>query len=188
MSLKRIKDSILTDAKKEAERIIEDAKERFREKTRYEKSKIEEGLKETYTRLGKKFEEDKKRELIEQRTNYRMELLRIKNNIIEEIFKKAEERFISDEQYWRSIKKWLKDINETGQILVNTRDSKRFKSEFVNKISKKGNLVVDKKHIDIKGGFILKTARFETDRTLDTILGNLRIELEPLIAEKLFGE
>ncbi|MFQ5714800.1 MAG: V-type ATP synthase subunit E [Candidatus Scalinduaceae bacterium] len=188
MSLKRIKNSILTDAKKEAERIIEDAKERLQERVRDEKSKIEEGLKEKYTRLGKKLEEDKKRELIEQRTNCRMELLGIKNNTIEEIFKKAEEKFISDEQYWRSMEKWLKGINETGRILVSTRDSKRFNSEFINKISKKDNLVVDKKHIDIKGGFILKTGRFEIDRTLDTILGNLRIELEPLIAEKLFVE
>jgi vacuolar-type H+-ATPase subunit E/Vma4 len=188
MSLKRIKESILADAKKEAERIIEDAKERFQEKARYEKSKIEEGFSGKYTRLGKKLEEDKKRELIEQRTNYRMELLRIKNNIIEEIFKKTEERFVSDEQYWRSMEKWLKDINETGQILVNTRDSKRFNSGFVNNISKKDNLVLDKKPIDIKGGFILKTGRFEIDHTLDTILGNLRIELEPLIAKELFGE
>ncbi|MBO1224164.1 MAG: V-type ATP synthase subunit E [Candidatus Scalindua sediminis] len=188
MSLKRIKNSILTDAKKEAERIVEDAKERLQEKVRDEKSKIEEGLKEKYTRLGKKLEEDKKRELIEQRTNYRMGLLGIKNNIIEEIFKKAEEKFISDEQYWRSMEKWLKDINDAGQILVNTRDSKRFNSEFINKNSKKDNLVLDKKNIDIKGGFILRTARFEIDHTLDTILSNLRIELAPLIARELFSE
>jgi vacuolar-type H+-ATPase subunit E/Vma4 len=117
MSLKRIKNSILTDARKEAERIVEDAKERLQEKVRDEKSKIEEGLKEKYT-----------------------------------------------------------------------RDSKRFNSEFINKNSKKDNLVLDKKNIDIKGGFILRTARFEIDHTLDTILSNLRIELAPLIASELFSE
>lgn len=188
MSLKRIKDSILTDAKEEAEAIIKDAKERLQERLSYERSRIEECLKEKYARLSKKLEDDKKREITVQRTNYRMELLMIKNRIIEEIFKKAEERFISDEQYWRTMEKWLGAIKESGRIFVNEKDSRRFNQEFVSKVSKKEGLVVDKEHIDIKGGFILKTARFELDRTLDTILLNLRYEMSPLIAKELFAE
>jgi vacuolar-type H+-ATPase subunit E/Vma4 len=188
MSLKRIKETILSDAKKEAEGIIEDAKERFQEKIIREKSKIEEGLREKYTRLGKKLEEEKNRELIQRRTNYKMELLNIKNNIIEEVFEKAADKFIMSEDYVRTMERWLKNIDSPGHILVNTRDSRWFNSEFISKTSNKDNLVVDKKNIDIKGGFILKTARFEIDHTLDSILDNLRTELTPLIAKKLFSE
>jgi V/A-type H+/Na+-transporting ATPase subunit E len=186
MSLKRIKDSILTDAKKEAEGIIKDAKERLQERVSYERSKIEECLREKYTSLSKRIEEDKKRALTEQRTNYGMELLRVKNNIIEEIFKKAEEKFISEEQYWPIMEKWLGDIKESGRVFVNEKDSRRFNEGFVSRISKKDGFVVDQNHIDIKGGFILKTDRYELDRTLDTILLNLRDEMSPLIAKELF--
>ncbi len=200
MSLNRIKDTILSDARKEAERIIKEADECIREKLIHEKTKIEEALREKYIKLNKKLEEGKNMELTKQRTNYRMELLGIKNNIIEEIFKKAVDKFISDEEYWCTMKRWLKDINETGRIFVNARDSSRLNQEFINKISRENELtrpnkhserdglVVDKKNIDVKGGFILKAVRFEIDRTLDTILSNLRVELTPLIAKKMFGE
>ncbi|MFQ5965248.1 MAG: V-type ATP synthase subunit E [Candidatus Scalinduaceae bacterium] len=188
MSLERIKDSILNDAKKEAEIIIKDAKERFQEKIIQERDKIEEGFKEKYLKLSKKLKEDKNRKLIKQATNYKMELLHIKNNIIEEVFKKAADKFMSDEEYWRAMEKWLKDINEPGRIFVNVKDSRRLKQELINRILKNDEIVMDNNNIDTKGGFVFKTARFEIDHTMDTILSNLRTELTPLIAKELFGD
>lgn len=195
MSLQRIKESILNETNKEAEKIIEEAKERFNENVINEKTRIEEAFNEKYAIFSKQLEEDKKRGLSIQRTNYNMELLGIKNNMIEGVFKKAVDKFISDEEYWNTMEKWLRDINESVRIFMNARDSKRLDQEFINRIKKENkhtgqdvDLIVDEKNIDIKGGFILKTAKYEIDRTLDTILCNLRTEIAPLMARELFGE
>ena len=188
MSLERIKDTIISDARKEVESIIENAKERLREMIVREKIKLEELLEEKYAKVSKKLEEDKNRELTSQRTNYKMKILDIKNNMIEDVFEKASDKFVSNnEEYKRIMERWFQGINGPGCIHVNSRDFVHINQGIIGKNLKKNKLEVDREVIDIKGGFILKTAKYEVDHTLDSILGNLRIELTPIIARELFG-
>ena len=195
MSLQKIKDTILSDAKKDAEKIINEARVRVQGKLIQEKTKTEEALNEKYTRVEKTLEDEKNRELSIQCTNHRMEILRLKNSIIGKVFARAVDKFISDKEYWNAMKKWLKEVDEPGRIFVNSRDLDSINQELFNKSTEedelKGlntDLVVEKVSINIKGGFILKTSKYEIDRTLDSILSNLKTEIAPLIARELFEE
>ncbi len=195
MSLQKIKDTILSDAKKDAGKIIEEARVRVQEKLNYKKTKTEEALNEKYARFEKTLEDEINRELSIQCTNHRMEVLRLKNSIIGKVFARAVDKFISDKEYWNTMKKWLRDVDEPGRIFVNSRDLDRINQELFNREAEEdefknldADLVVEKKSINIKGGFILKTTKYEIDRTLDTILSNLKTEIAPLIAKELFVE
>lgn len=188
MSLKRINISVLDDAKKEAEKILKEAKELLRKRVLKKKNEIMNNLEERYKTISDKQEKERDGHLTEQRTKHKMELLKMKNRILEEIFTKAAEKFVSDKCYWPVMEKWLKAVNEPGSIYVNARDLKRFKVEFLDKTTNKDIWVLETKSIDITGGFILKTEKFEIDNSLDTILINLKQELTPSIAERLFGK
>lgn len=188
MSLKRIKDSILNDAKNEAEELIKVTENDFQKKIENEKINIEEFFKKKFIKTKKELEEEINRKLTEQRINYKMEILDLKNRVIENVFNSAVNKFISDEKYFKTMEMWLKDIKEPCVIFMNARDSKWFKNIFVKKLSGNDEIKLNNENIDIKGGFILKTDRFEIDHSLEHVLSNLKLELSPLIVSKLFPE
>lgn len=194
MSLQKIKDTILSDAKKDAGKIIEEARERVLAKLIQEKTKAEETLNEKYAIFEKTLEDEMNRALSMQRTDHKMDVLRIKNSMIEEVFTRAVDKFISDNEYWNAMKRWLRSVSGPGRIFVNARDQDRINKELFNSEAGedglKGHndgLVVEKESANIKGGFILKTPKYEIDHTLETIMSSLKTEIAPLIARELFA-
>jgi V/A-type H+-transporting ATPase subunit E len=187
MSLNRIKDAILNEAKKEADELIKAAQNNFQKTTEEERVKREESFKKRLTKIQDELEREKEKNIIELRINYKMKLLATKNKVIEEIFTKALDKFITCEEYLQIMEVWIKRINEPSVIFMNSHDLKIFNQEYLNKILKNDEVVLNKESININGGFIVETDRYEIDHTIESILNNLEQELAPLISNKLFS-
>ena len=186
MSLNRIKEAILNEAKKEADEIIRTAENNSQKITEEERIKIEESFKEKLIELKRELEEEKNRKIIELRINCKMELLTAKNKAIENIFNAALNKFLNGERYLRIMEEWIKKIKEPCVIFLNSKDIETFNQEFLNKTLKNDKVTLSKEPINIKGGFVVKTDRYEINHTIDAILNNLKLELTPLISNKLF--
>ncbi|OHB82819.1 MAG: hypothetical protein A3J73_03220 [Planctomycetes bacterium RIFCSPHIGHO2_02_FULL_38_41] len=185
MSIERIRDHIIKNAQKEAEQVINTAKEHLHKKVNEAKLSIEKEYETMLLDEEKRLKEDMQNALITLGSNYKMSLLEIKNNIIDNVMQDAINHIqsLSDNEYLVLIRSWIGNIADGtgGELLVDARDLKRMTGAFIDGINKerKEKIVLGVRLLDIKGGFILKTQYYEIDYTLDSIIKNLRTALTP---------
>lgn len=191
MSIERIRNYIIENAQKEAEQIIKTAEEQFRNEIESTKLTLEKKYQEMLQSDEKHLREDMKRYLGKFKSDCKMELLEVKNKVIDSVLERAVIRIQSlpDNNYLTLIGKWLTKIPDhlEGELSLNTRDLKRINNAFIDDINKgrKARIRLNTTAIDIKGGFIVKTKHYEIDYALDTIVKNLRTTLIPKLNNML---
>jgi len=191
MSIERIRNYIIENAKKEAAQLIKTAEEQFRNETESAKRTLEKKYQEMLQADEKRLMEDMKRFLGKFKSDCKMELLEVKNKVIDSVLERAISRIQSlpDNDYLTLMGRWLTNIPDhiEGQLLVNARDLKRINNAFIDDINKgrKARISLNTTAIDIKGGFIVKTKHYEIDYALDTIVKNLRTTLIPKLNDML---
>ena len=191
MSIERIRNYIIENARKEADQIIKTAEEQFRNETESAKLSLGKEYQEMLRADEAHLREDMKRFLGKLKSDCKMELLELKNKLIDDVLDRAISRIQSlpDEDYLTLTGKWLANVTDhlDGELFVNARDLKRITSAFIDDINKgrKARISLNATTIDIKGGFILKTKHYEIDYTLDTLVKNLRTTLIPKLNDML---
>ena len=183
MSIERIRNYIIETAQKEAEQLIKTAEEQFSNETKAAKLSLEKKYQEMLQADEKHLREDMKRYLGKLKSDCKMELLEVKNKVIDSVLDRAISRIQSlpDNDYLTLMGRWLTNIPDhlEGELSLNTRDLKRINNAFIDDINKsrKARISLNTTAIDIKGGFIVKTKHYEIDYALDTIVKNLRTTL-----------
>ena len=191
MSIERIRNYIIENAKKEAEQLIKTAEEQFRNETVSAKLSLEKKYQEMLQADEEHLREDMKRFLGKFKSDYKMELLEVKNRVIDSVLESAISRIQSlpDDEYLALIGKWLAKATDNleGELFVSVADLKRIPSNFIDDLnrSRKAKVCLSKIAVDVKGGFILKTRNYEIDYSLDTIVENLRTALIPKLNDML---
>jgi len=191
MSIERIRNYIIENAKKEAEQLIKTAEEQFRNETVSAKLSLEKKYQEMLQADEEHLREDMKRFLGKFKSDYKMELLEVKNKVIDSVLESAISRIQSlpDDEYLALIGKWLAKATDNleGELFVSVADLKRIPSNFIDDLnrSRKAKVCLSKIAVDVKGGFILKTRNYEIDYSLDTIVENLRTALIPKLNDML---
>lgn len=194
MSLEKIRKKILEEAKAEAGQIIREAEEKAglarEEARRNAEARYKAEIENTKAALA--FEEE--RVLTEYKANTSAEVLRLKNQLIDEVFDKAIERIVKleDKKYLEIIARYLVE-NLTlgvGTLIIGQKDHGRITQDWVNTLLKKA----DKEDLrlkivtspDIQGGFILQGEKAEIDCSLRQIIIDKKEELKPEISRVLF--
>ena len=191
MSIERIRNHIIENAQKEAEQLIKTAEEQFRNVTVSVKLSLGKEYQEMLQADEKYIRADMERFLGRLKSDCKMELLEVKNRVIDGVMERAICRIQSlpDDEYLALIGKWLAKApdNLEGELSLNTRDLKRMTNAFIDDINKgrKARISLNTTAIDIKGGFIVKTKHYEIDYALDTIVKNLRTTLIPKLNDML---
>ena len=130
MSIERIRNYIIENAQKEAEKIIKTAEKQFRNETESAKRTLEKKYQEMLQAGEKHFREDMKRFLGKFKSDCKMELLEVKNRVIDGVLERAIGRIQSlpDNDYLILIGKWLAKIPDhlEGELSLNTRDLKEY--------------------------------------------------------------
>jgi len=195
MNAEQVTGKILSDARGEAEKILQQANE----KKLTEQAELDESLaryNEQTQILARKAAEDKKRQMLsEARMDIAKQYLAQKRKIIDEVFEQAGRKLaeLPDEQYRQLMAKLMMDAVETGdeEIIVD-KNEKRINHEFVKQLNRKlgpgfkGNLRLSGQREDIGGGFILKRGKVRTNASISVLLEQVRSELETEVAKKLF--
>ena len=194
MSLDKIRDAVINKAQKEKEEIIARAKAVSELDVLAARKAIMEGIERRLGGIEAEFREEIKRQTASLNREHRLRLLEMKNRIIDDIFIRAIDKVINlpDDKYlaWME-RRFLKiDRKLPGKLCVNARDLKRIDHLFMDRINsgrQEGSRIdLNQDPIDIKGGFVFRTNKFEIDQTLDTIMVDLERELAPMIAKELF--
>ncbi len=193
----RIVQRILAEARTRAEAIVSEAKEKaarmISEAEKTAGSQQKRALERTHTQI----EEQKQRILGAAQLEIRKNLLKAKQDIIEDVFKRAlhELSDLNQESYFQLLGKMLLVAVEEGDetVILSPRDKQRIPAEFWEEINrslkkegKKGALVPAEETRDIPGGFILQAKGVEINSSFSALLEMHREELEPAVAALLF--
>ncbi|MEW6382325.1 MAG: V-type ATP synthase subunit E [bacterium] len=194
MSLEKIRQKILEEAEAQASRIIREAEEKVRmareEAGRNAEARYKAEIENEKTALA--LEEE--RLLTEYRANTSAEVLRLKNQLIDEVFDKAIERILQleDRKYLDIIARYLAENLTFGvdTLIISQKDHGRITQDWVNALLKKTRkeglrLKIVTSH-DIQGGFILRGEKAEIDCSLQQIIADKKEELKPEISRVLF--
>ncbi len=125
------------------------------------------------------------------------EVLRTKQSLIDEAFRKALEKLCSfpDNEYQKLLEQMIVDAagKEGGEILLSEKDLKRIDGNFLYNINRRlaglgkgGQLTLSGQAINTAGGFILKSGDMEINSTFEIVFGMLRTELEGEVVRILF--
>jgi len=196
MEAQQVIDKILSDAKAEAARILQQA----RQKEADEQASLDRELGEytnTTQQLAEKAAEEEKAHLL---AAARMEIAKLhlaeKRKILDEVFDQARSRIqnMPDGDYRSLMKKLMLEAVETGdeQVVVG-RNENRIDMEFIKDVNRelgpgfKGNLSLVQDERDTGGGFILRRGKIKTNVSIDVLLDQARKSLEIELARDLFG-
>lgn len=193
----RIVRRILTEARTEADAVMEETSRQSEDMLEAAAEEAEEKRRQIIAQGKKEAEEQRRRILGVAQLDARKEMLAAKQAIITESFNRALETLsnLDEEEYFSLIKEFLLSMVDSGSELVifSARDQERMPpgllkeiNKALKKAGKKGALSLSGEKRDILGGFILQADGIEINCSFESLLESRRDELEPAVAGILF--
>ncbi len=196
MAAENVIEKILADARAEAEKI----KEQAREREAAEQAKLDEQLsrfqEQTQALATKAAEDERSHILAAARMDIAKAYLAEKTKILQEVFEEARRRLESlpEQEYHDLMVRLMAEAADTGdeEVLVG-RDETRINQDLVNRVNQqlaaggKGHLKLSGEKAHITGGFILRRGRIKTNVSYDVLLDRARQDLVIQLAKELFA-
>jgi V/A-type H+-transporting ATPase subunit E len=195
----KLKQKILSDAEAEARKIIEEGEAEARGIIDEARAEAEKATRQYRERAEADAAEHIRRQTSLRELEARKAVLAEKGRLIEEVYDKVLESLREKDRSggYKLTRDLLMKAVETGteEIIVAPEDRKAIDRQFLDglnaelvKAGKKGEVKLSEETRDIRGGFILKRGRVESNSSLDTLLTMLRDDVETRVAGILFGE
>ena len=195
MGLEKIREAVLSDAGKEAGRIVENAKKRAGSLLTAGKEEIDREMERFYQSRTAAIEDEFNRKLIRFKGIANKQVLEKRNLLLRSLFQKAREEILNwpDDRYGEFMGGLLeKAAGESGgKLRVHSGEQQRF-AGILSGVNKGRNpearIVLDETDwLHEPGGFVFIGEDYEIDQTLGTILKDIEEEAMPSIAGELFS-
>jgi len=195
----RIKNKILEDAKSRAEAIVEQANREAEEILAAADETARRNTEEALKAAEAESAEVYRRMIAVAGLEGRKEILRAKQEVVDNAFRLAMEKIITmpDAEYQELLENMIVNAASSGngEILLSKRDIGRIDSRFTDNINEKlknsgktGSLSLAKETVSAAGGFVLRYGQVEINGTLEILFGMLRPQLESEVVKTLFNE
>lgn len=199
MALEDILRKIEEDAKREADKILSEARERAEEILQTAKLEAKQTKENLLKEAHREAQTHKSRLISMAQLDMRKEILQEKQNLIDQAFQKALKRLteMEDEEYRELIREMLKGVVEHGdeEIILSERDKSRISQGFIQALNKElesegklGKLTIAEETGDFSGGFILRRGKIELNNSFDALLQSAKGEMRTELSRILFGE
>ncbi|MFH1218650.1 MAG: V-type ATP synthase subunit E [Candidatus Peregrinibacteria bacterium] len=181
---------ILAKIEKESDSKIEDLKKEFEKKKKALENECATRQKEIDERMHQRIEENSKKLLEKAETLAEREsknkLLKAKHEIIEQALLGAIDALAESSDYVKILTTMLKNSDmDDDTVVVPAKDKEEETKKAIKESGKK--YFLSDKSTQIKGGFILKTAKVEVDNSFETlILSQMKEDLEINLHKSLF--
>ncbi len=199
MALEGILEKIAKGAEENASAIREEGRLKRQEILSEAESLARQASERILREANEKAELEKRRASVSAELERRREVLKKKQELIEECFQAALDELVNlpQEEYRALVRTMLLNLVSTGEevVSVSPDDERKLGDDFIatindvlRKMNKKGDLKVQADSPAIRGGFILRTVDVEVDCSFGTLLAQLREELQSDVAKILFGD
>lgn len=192
--MERIRESILAEARTQAEAIIKEAEDKVKEMEIQAEKRAEELTKNRLERAEVEAQEAQKRMLSMAELELKKQSLEAKQSIIDQAFDKALVKLnnLPDEKYAAMIVSALGSVGIKGgeELIVPPQDREKFQKGLLKKINDKlgFELKLSDEDRGIQGGFIVKVDGVEINNSFETLLRMEREKVESEIADILFQQ
>jgi len=195
MGMEKVETAVLNEAKAETVKIVENARKKSEEligKARVENEKfMEDSIRHEEIAAAR----ETARQLGLARQEGRLEILKAKNELIDDVFNKAMSIMSSmpEKEYSDIIEKWLLDLAPEigGVIRINPKDTGLFSKGFLDNVNGKrqpqGKFTGVEPDEKISGGFIVDGESFSADCTFEKKFDEFRKSNSGDIAKELFN-
>lgn len=184
MTIERIERHILEKARAEADRMLREARDAAQARIGEARERHARQLQGQVAALKEDLARHHQQELAKLRTEERAELLRIKTDIIDRVFDAAGTRLAQDDRYLHWLRRKLEAARGvSGSLLCRAEDT-----ELVARLLKetgRQDLSVSHETVRIRGGWFLRTDKYDLDLTLDAELASLREVVLPELARRI---
>lgn len=192
--MERIRESILAEARTQAEAIIKEAEDKVKEMEIQAEKRAEELTKNRLERAEVEAQEAQKRMLSMAELELKKQSLEAKQSIIDQAFDKALVKLnnLPEEKYAAMIVTALGSVGIKGgeELIVPPQDREKFQKGLLKKINDKlgFELKLSDEDRGIQGGFIVKVDGVEINNSFETLLRMEREKVESEIADILFQQ
>jgi len=196
MNAEQVVNKILSEAQQQAAAIAQEAQQKNEAVKRQFEQELSACRAET-DRLAKEAAEDKRlRMLAAARMNNNRALLAAKVELLNEVFKRAEQRVVQmpDDAYQALMSKLMIAAVQTGdEEVIIGKNERRINDDLIKQVNRqlgtgfKGNLRLSDKRADIKGGFILSRGKVQMNASVEVLIERLRETMETELAAELFA-
>lgn len=196
MGAEEVTEKILADAKAEAEKIKQQAKEKNLAEQAKNTEQLNEYKKQTKALAEKAAKEEKLHLLAAARMDIAKKLLTEKRKILDEVFEQAKTQLqnLPDEQYRQLTAGLMLKAVETGdEEVIIDKNERRIDQELIRQVNlrlgpdRKGNLKLSNERQNLGAGFILRRGKMKNNASLDVLLTGAREKLEIELAKELFS-
>lgn len=202
MSVENIVSKIIKDAEEKAKTIIDEYRKEAEALSNKRKIELEKERAEIKKKIELEAENHKKRKLQMANLDARKEILLVNQNIINDFFKKLEEKFLSmsEKEYLSFLeKKLIQSIDENNEYefvagkLYKESITQDFLDKINEKLKKEKNLTgvsirLSSETGEFKAGFILRTGKIQINNTIAYLIKELRENVDTTLKEILFKE
>lgn len=184
MSIKSILERILSDAEKEAYKIIKKAEDEANSIIEKEKQEAEEYFKNRLMEIEQHYKREKERAILNTRLEVRKNILGAKQRWMDRAFNEAFEKLKNEtlEEYSNHIKSMLGTITDVkdGELSFGKKGDDNFLKKLVDEINRreKTNFKLMKNRENFDWGFILRKGKVETNFSLESLFTYSRPEIE----------
>ena len=194
MSIQKVEELILRQARQEADSLLEEAQQQAQRHVHQTEAQLRQRNQQELERYRRQLQEDSDRELAARTTEHNRELLVERNRLLGEVRQKAEARIAQrpQPQYRRWLAQQLRQLTDTkeGELLCRGDDHETI-AELLEELAGQGvrlNLTLSSEELQSAGGFVVRCSEYDVDVTLESQLRALWPGLLPEVANRLFGE
>ncbi|MBS3761840.1 MAG: hypothetical protein KGZ25_00930 [Planctomycetes bacterium] len=195
MTVERIREAVLSEAREEAEEIVREAQELHDSRLESKKKEIDRELEGRYEQKGRRAEQEQERRVMNRRSEHNLKLLQMRNSILDDLFKRAGQRVaeLPDDQYRELLAEWMDEIpgGTEGKVLCREKDADRVRpliDELNQEREADAQLELVPGDDPELGGVIFQTEKLEVDLSVKSRVNSLQEELAPEIAAEIFPE
>jgi len=185
--IERITGKILEDARAKARKI----KEEYQDKAKELKEEYDQRINEQKEKERKRLESEaralKSRIVSEEEVKIRLEYLKRRYELIDEIIIKTVAKIPKTKNYFNFLTEIIENSNwKEGEILLSAEDRKRFGKKLIDWGKKNGYAFeLGDQNPEIIGGLLLKRGKELMNGTLDTIIDELKEEILVRVREEI---
>ena len=189
MAMTNVEQAVLNKAQQEAEAVLDEARGATEAHWERASARLRESHERRVEALRAELTGTLERQCASRETEDRLERLKIKNEIIDKVFRRAAEGIVSlpDDGYHHWLKSQLSHLPERsgGRVAANERD-REIVGRLLKEIPDPQGLALSEEPLDILGGFLVQGERADLDYSVDSLLSVLRESLAEEVAASLF--
>lgn len=190
MSIEKITEKILSEAKEYADNAVADAKKQEAEILAKAQNDADKILLDVQNKIKAESEKVFSRRNSLAQLETRKMILKAKQDAVNECFEKAVEEVhnMDTEKYIEFLVNTLSDIGvKHGEVLFNAKDLETVGEKVVVLANEKGNdFKLSNKTINATGGFKVVAGKIEVTATIESIIEDIKEEITPDVVKALF--